>query len=318
MAFLDTTQDFGQLLKQYQRQQFFSMVGDNIAALVRKSQGQPNVQMPRMGAGFDPMQAYYHRMQIAQMQEKMKAGQAERAKTAAREERWRDLFAPAGEEPGQPAAGALLGTGGGPKPGLLNIPPHLLPYVRFLGPEKGPEFLLERALKQRKAPTTREFPIAGGLQQGREWDATEGKWVDTGQPTRRWKPSERGGLTIAQERENAAIDQARQTLDQLGMSCEEIIAASQEATATRRENPNFNPYIAGLARQATKRKYGPDPDFEDRYNFLYIPTPDPSPEARAPGAAAALEPAGPNPWDRVTSMFGDGGPGGEPLTARSE
>ena len=87
-------------------------------------------------------------------------------------------------------------------------------------------------------------------------------WVDTGQPTQRWKPSERGGLTIAQDHENAAIDQARQTLDQLGMSCEGIIAASQEATATGRENRTSTRILQGWRDRQPSESTGPIPILE--------------------------------------------------------
>ena len=140
-----------------------------------------------------------------------------------------------------------------------------------------------------------------GCSQTRTFDATSGQWLDVGAATERWKPSERGSLTASQTRENAAITQARDTLDQLGMDREEIIAASQEATATGRPNPDHNPYIAGLARQATKRLYGADPDFEARYNFLHIPPPEPLPVAEPTPA-----PEGPGLLDSARDFFGFG------------
>ena len=290
----DQPVDFGQLLKRHQRQQFFGLLGQGISALINKAQGRPNVKMPQARVGSDPFKMYYRLMLAKSLQQKMQAAEAKEARTVERR----------AEEEG--VRGRLLGMPW--RPGLLQqegVDPAAGLLAR-LG--KYPE-AIDRAWPAQRAtaPTIREFNQPGGTQQARRFDPRTRTWVDMGEPTQRWRPSERGGLTTSQGRENATIDQARAALDKLGMSREAIIEASQEATATGRENPDFNPYIAGLARQATRRKLGDDPDFEKRFNFLHVPPPEPAPEDQAAGAAAP-EPEGPSPWDRAMGAFGFGEP----------
>ncbi len=69
-----------------------------------------------------------------------------------------------------------------------------------------------------------------------------------------------GGLTAAQQANNSEINQARRALGDL--SREEIMRRTQEATATGRNNPLYDPHLSGVLRAATQRKVGEDPDFE--------------------------------------------------------
>jgi len=76
-------------------------------------------------------------------------------------------------------------------------------------------------------------------------------------------------LTTSQERANAEIDEARVTLDQKGLSKEDILKATQSTLSTGRDNPNFNPAIAKLVNTSRRRKYGDDPDFS---KYAWLPT----------------------------------------------
>lgn len=73
---------------------------------------------------------------------------------------------------------------------------------------------------------------------------------------------ERGGLTAAQERGNAEIDAARQTVG--GLDPAEIRRRTAKTTETGRENPDFDPGLARAAALAARRKIGDDPAFDNR------------------------------------------------------
>lgn len=70
------------------------------------------------------------------------------------------------------------------------------------------------------------------------------------------------GLTTPQQRANEEIDAARQALS--GMSRDEVLRKTQPATATGRNNPDYDPQLAGQWRLANRKKYGPDEQF-DKY-----------------------------------------------------
>ena len=75
-------------------------------------------------------------------------------------------------------------------------------------------------------------------------------------------PRSAGGgqqITQAQQANNAEIDAARQAI--LGLTRDEIIRRTQPQTATGRENPDYDPYLASTVKRALDRKVGDDPDF---------------------------------------------------------
>ena len=76
-----------------------------------------------------------------------------------------------------------------------------------------------------------------------------------------------GSLTAAQRANNAEIDAARQAIEGLGR--DDILKRTQAATATGRDNPDFDPYLSKLVKTATQRKVGDDPDFEATFRRYF-------------------------------------------------
>jgi len=70
----------------------------------------------------------------------------------------------------------------------------------------------------------------------------------------------RDELTTTQQRANEEIDAARKAL--AGLSHDEVMSRTQSATATGRNNPNYDSQLAGRWKLANKRKYGDDPHFD--------------------------------------------------------
>lgn len=70
----------------------------------------------------------------------------------------------------------------------------------------------------------------------------------------------RDELTTTQKRANEEIDAARKAL--AGLSRDEVMRRTQSATATGRNNPDYDPQLAGRWSLANKRKYGEDPNFD--------------------------------------------------------
>ena len=60
---------------------------------------------------------------------------------------------------------------------------------------------------------------------------------------------------------NRQIDQARRTLEALGLTREELQQRTQRIGDGGHVNPNFDPELASLAQWAVQRMAGPDPDF---------------------------------------------------------
>jgi hypothetical protein len=87
--------------------------------------------------------------------------------------------------------------------------------------------------------------------------------------------------TLAQQANNAEVDAARETLTKLGLSHAEIIARMQKASDTGMPNNKFDPFVERLARIASQRKTGPDPDFETTWRSIFNPA---QPAAPAPGS----------------------------------
>ena len=82
------------------------------------------------------------------------------------------------------------------------------------------------------------------------------------------------GLTVAQKRENAEIQQARAALDREGLSHEDVMRIAKSQRDTGRDNPEYSPFINGRVRQATRRKYGDDPDYAATYGRYLTPGPE--------------------------------------------
>jgi len=70
-----------------------------------------------------------------------------------------------------------------------------------------------------------------------------------------------GQPSLAQKAKAIEIDLARQKIQ--GLSPEDIKARTQQFTNTGRENPNYDPQLAGQARLAFQRKVGDDPWFDN-------------------------------------------------------
>ncbi len=116
-----------------------------------------------------------------------------------------------------------------------------------------------------------------------------------------------GGVTPAQQANNAEIDAARDTLGQMGLDKAEITRRTQKATNTGRENRDYDPSLERLVRAATQRKVGNDPKF----NLIHRRYLGPPPEFTDPAGPKAL-PSGvsaeqPDVFDRIGNFFsGDG------------
>jgi hypothetical protein len=74
-------------------------------------------------------------------------------------------------------------------------------------------------------------------------------------------PGSGSDLSQAQLANNAEIDAAREYLLGGDLTLDEIVRRTQESTATGRENPDFDPYLAQTYRLAMQRKVGEDPEF---------------------------------------------------------
>ncbi len=81
------------------------------------------------------------------------------------------------------------------------------------------------------------------------------------------KPPPGQKLTAAQARSNQEIDVARKALADMNLDNAAVASASREFMDEYKveRNPNFNPRLAKLVRDATRRKIGADPDFEKLY-----------------------------------------------------
>lgn len=74
--------------------------------------------------------------------------------------------------------------------------------------------------------------------------------------------SENSGLSKSQERTNQSIINARRKLQQMGLSKSEVLRRTQAATATGRENPDYDPQLNTIVRLANQRMYGDDPQHD--------------------------------------------------------
>lgn len=116
-----------------------------------------------------------------------------------------------------------------------------------------------------------------------------------------------GQTTPTQQANNAEIDAARTLLKNRGMKREDILAATQEMTATGRDNPEFDPQLTSIVGKATQRKIGDDPEFEQFYSGINTPAPPPVTQAAQDTAAAdqSRPPAEPLPADRAKLKVGN-------------
>lgn len=89
--------------------------------------------------------------------------------------------------------------------------------------------------------------------------------------------SEQGGPSLAQQRGNAEIDAARQSI--AGLTPDEIKRKTAKTTNTGRENPDFDPTLERAASLANRRKVGADDHFDQRQQA--------QPQQPAAGTAAA-------------------------------
>ena len=72
----------------------------------------------------------------------------------------------------------------------------------------------------------------------------------------------KGGLTLAQQRDNSEIDNARQAVS--GLSADEIRSRTAKTTDTGRENPSYDPQLSRSMTLANRRKVGADDSFDGR------------------------------------------------------
>ena len=115
-----------------------------------------------------------------------------------------------------------------------------------------------------------------------------------------------GGVTPAQQANNAEIDAARLALNRMNLDRAEILRRTQKSTNTGRENPDYDPSLERLVRTATQRKVGNDPKF-NLYHRRYLgPAPEFSesagPKALPPGVSAEQ----PGVLDRLGEFFSGG------------
>lgn len=116
------------------------------------------------------------------------------------------------------------------------------------------------------APRTREVRRSN-MVVTEEWQPGTG-WVEVGSGPA-WNPrgDGYGGPTEPQVANNAEIDQARRMLE--GITAEDI-KRNVPASATGRENPDYNAGLDRLISIATQRKVGvSDPEFENVWSRLY-------------------------------------------------
>lgn len=74
--------------------------------------------------------------------------------------------------------------------------------------------------------------------------------------------SNAGKLTLSQQRGNAEIDAARQSVD--GLTPEEVRRRTAKTTDTGRDNPDYDPTLAKASTLAARRKIGSDASFDGR------------------------------------------------------
>lgn len=86
-----------------------------------------------------------------------------------------------------------------------------------------------------------------------------------------------GALTLSQQRGNAEIDAARDTVS--GLTPEEIRRRTAKTTDTGRENPDYDPTVARSATLAGRRKIGADSQFDGRGTQALQPAPQSAPVA---------------------------------------
>ncbi len=187
--------------------------------------------------------------------------------------------------------------------GRLGFSPAQQGLLRQIGPEKGFGLLAEKAFDAPSAPTVREFKEGDRIVTKR-WDPVTRSWSQMGEAPR-FKPSERGEPTLAQQSNNEEISQARRILDTLGLDKAEILRRTRKASNSGRVNPDYDSTIERVVRMATQRKTGSDPDYQ-RYFTTYLgglEFSEPAGMRPLPPGVSAEEPS---LFDRGLSFFGFG------------
>lgn len=147
--------------------------------------------------------------------------------------------------------------------------------MRILAIESDPDLLLKINQKQNERTNKHE-------------DAKKLERFKTGESIRKAKTfaemglNPKGGnqITSSQHASNAEVEAARRAIQ--GLSREEILRKTQQATATGRDNPDFDPHLTSLVRKAGQRMVGDDQGFEEIHSQLYgrqQQTQEASPEA---------------------------------------
>ncbi len=149
------------------------------------------------------------------------------------------------------ADGNVLGQHEGETAALANDAANALSPANYVAYRLKRQAMLERE----GAVADRQIEVEGIRQVGRS--AHEDR-VDARQQMR----GNRGGLTLAQQRANAEIDAARDSV--AGLDPADIRKRTQKTTDTGRENPDYDPGLARAAALAGRRKVGDDHVFDQR------------------------------------------------------
>lgn len=158
-----------------------------------------------------------------------------------------------------------------PESPLTGMDPEVAGLLFEAYPEAGWRALLTP--QQYKKPDIETF-YDGETAVQKAFDPATGTWSEVGRGPR-WDPSS-GGITPAQEANNQEIDAARAYIATLEATLgkgqtlkEEITRRTSEATATGRDNPDYDPLLSKALSRATNRKIGEDPDYQKFMERVY-------------------------------------------------
>ncbi len=172
---------------------------------------------------------------------------------------------------------ALRGaTGGGPGAGvrgpLADMPPELAGLLFEAFPERGAESMLRGSAA--KKPQLESF-YEGTEEVKKQYDPGTGRWIEQSRGPR-WNPKEGGGLTPAQEANNAEIDAAREYVNRVAAGLDddetlkdEITRRTSAATATGRDNQDYDPLLQKAVTSALNRKVGSDDGYSKFAGQVY-------------------------------------------------
>ena len=74
------------------------------------------------------------------------------------------------------------------------------------------------------------------------------------------QPPADDGLAAVNKHRNSQIDEARRTLEALGLTREELLQRTQRIGDGGHVNPNYDSQLASMAQLAAQRMSGDDPD----------------------------------------------------------